>query len=235
MELLIAMFLGLFTAYVIIKFVKKGIGLLFGIGIAIGMILLFVGFLVITDALDFRDNFSNSKSIFILADEDGYMTGVVLNFNDLDRGVEPYEDLDDITENKAPDGYYKVFILTKEMLKNSNISDIDIGVADLTKEKLIDILYSEAPSELIAAETMGIEAREIEDIWGDNDRLRRDLFTYILVDVFGRDPMTLIYGVKNGNIIIYPESLMFKTIKYIPSSAFNQARWLLGERDESAG
>jgi len=225
------------------KYYPKAFAAVFTFSIAVALVMVMFGIFVIKDALEFRENFGVEKNIFVLSENNNYLSAVVLNFQSEDAKTAIFE-YDNITflESKveqglAPDNYYKVLILDRTAFDDIQIKDVYIGMASLDKNELLQTLYSDDPTtslrKIVSKQEVTLTNSEIRQMYGDNDMLRQTLFTNVLIDVFSSDPLVLIRGVKNGNIIILPETLMFKTIKYIPVYIFEQAKSFVDKEVEN--
>ncbi len=231
---------GLLILYLVFRIIKKTISLMFTVATAVGIILLIGGFFVLQDAEYYKENFGESQNVFVLADNQTFLSAIALDFRNetenLITGVENVSKIKDyMEEDELPEDYYKIFIVKREALENSDIKNVSLGVTEINKTTLIKALYSEEPAQVIldhAANESLTEAKLMQGLTkefkGKTD-LRNELFAAALINVFGKDPMNVVRGVNRENILIHPESLMFKTLEVIPLEAFEQADKALGE------
>jgi hypothetical protein len=135
-----------------------------------------------------------------LKDEDKVLTGLLLNE---DTDLMNDEQLNDYSSYLKGDDYekilgdsYKLMVFDVEIISNLD-NDIELGYKTITSDEAITILKSNSGSQEKAA-----------------------LFGVILADeiLSSKNPLFFFSEYKNGNIIIYPETALFKTIKFIPLS-----------------
>jgi len=180
---------------------KKLLKLLFYAGIIISLILAVNIFFVYLDFNDLRKNFGVSEKKVILKDDRGILTGLLLNE---DAKLMTDKQLDDYSSYLKNNNYekilgdsYKLMIFDVNIIKNLD-DEIVIGGQTITPNEAIKILKSK----------------------NNNAEEKAALFSTILSDeiLSSRNPLFFFSEFKNGNIVIYPETTLFKTMKFIPLS-----------------
>lgn len=180
---------------------KKLLKLLFYAGIIISLILAVNIFFVYLDFNDLRKNFGVSEKKVILKDDRGILTGLLL---DEDAKLMTDKQLDDYSSYLKNNNYekilgdsYKLMIFDVNIIKNLD-DEIVIEGQTITPNEAIKILKSK----------------------NNNAEEKAALFSTILSDeiLSSRNPLFFFSEFKNGNIVIYPETTLFKTMKFIPLS-----------------
>ena len=180
---------------------KKLLKLLFYAGIIISLILAVNIFFVYLDFNDLRKNFGVSEKKVILKDDRGILTGLLLNE---DAKLMTDKQLDDYSSYLKNNNYekilgdsYKLMIFDVNIIKNLD-DEIVIEGQTITPNEAIKILKSK----------------------NNNAEEKAALFSTILSDeiLSSRNPLFFFSEFKNGNIVIYPETTLFKTMKFIPLS-----------------
>ena len=180
---------------------KKLLKLLFYAGIIISLILAVNIFFVYLDFNDLRKNFGVSEKKVILKDDRGILTGLLLNE---DAKLMTDKQLDDYSSYLKNNNYekilgdsYKLMIFDVNIIKNLD-DEIVIEGQTITPNEAIKILKSK----------------------NNNAEENAALFSTILSDeiLSSRNPLFFFSEFKNGNIVIYPETTLFKTMKFIPLS-----------------
>ncbi len=207
----------------------------------VAIILVVMGIFAYTDAANFQKKFSTTQSIFVQSQNGTHLNTVILNFNTSEKeiGFQHYEGPPSIEElmkkDTMPEGYYKIFVLEKQAFKNAELEDVPIGAGNLSKNETIRAMYSDTPIEVtvnaLVKDTNYTreQLREnLENNFEDEQQVRRYLFGESLMDVFGTNPLNVISGVHEGNILIHPETFMFKSIKLIPFKIFEGADKIAG-------
>jgi len=180
---------------------KKLFKLMFYAGIIIFLLLAANLFFIYQDFTDLRENFSVSEKKVILKDGDEVLTGLVLNDDTKLMTNKQLNDyslyLKDNDYDKILDNSYKLMVFDVEIISNLD-DNIETEDQIFTKDQLITILKSE----------------------NTNAEEKASLFSIILADeiLSSQNPLFFFSEFKNGNIMIYPETALFKTIKFIPLS-----------------
>lgn len=195
--------ISIIVAVVVLVFIwgvfKKLFKLLFYVGIIISLLMAANLYFIYQDFQDLRENFASSEKKVILKDGDKILTGLLLNEDTnlmTNAQLNEYSSyLIDSDYEKILDDSYKLMIFDVEIISNLD-DEIEIENQIFTREQLVTTLKS-----------------------GNNDE-KAALFSVILADeiLSSRNPLLFFSEFKKGNIIIYPETALFKTVKIIPVS-----------------
>lgn len=176
---------------------KRLLKILFYAGIIIFLLMSANLYFIYQDFKDLRENFSVSEKKVILKDGDEILTGLLLNE---DTNLMSNRQLNEFSLNLKNNNYekilgdsYKLMIFDVEIISNLD-DEIEIENQIFTREQLVATLKS-----------------------GNNNE-KAALFSVILTDeiLSSRNPLFFFSEFKKGNIIIYPETALFKTVKIIP-------------------
>ncbi len=181
------------------------------------------GYLVYRDATDFKDNFTISDNLLLLEDNGKILTGFVLH-----PGGEPSiltdQQLKDFTTYYNNNQYgnmigsnYKMFIIKMSAFKNEGT--VNYNGQQLDRKRLIDSLRSDNPADTFL---QGVPNAAQNDV-ADDATLKASFFVILYTNDLGTDPLNIIFRYKEGNIIVYPETMMFKIIKYLPLDMVSSA------------
>ena len=183
-------------------FFKKIFKLLYYAGIIITLLLAANLYFIYQDFRDLRENFGVSEKKVVLKDGSGILTGLLLNE---DASLMTNQQLNDYSiylknndYKKILDNSYKLMIFDVEIISSLD-NEIDLGYKAITPNEAVSILKSDASQEEKAS-----------------------LFSIILTDEILSSKNTLFFfsEFKEGNIIIYPETALFKTVKLVPIDLF---------------
>jgi energy-coupling factor transporter transmembrane protein EcfT len=180
---------------------KKLFKIMFYAGLIIFLLLAANLFFIYQDFTDLKKNFGVSEKKIILIDEDKVLIGLMLNE---DTDLMTNEQLNDYSSYLKNNNYekilgdgYKLMVFDVEIISNLD-TELELGDKTITSDEAILILKSDI-----------ISLQE-----------KASLFSIILADeiLSSRNPLFFFSEFKNGNVIIYPETALFKTIKIIPLS-----------------
>lgn len=210
---------------VVLVWVLKKIGGL--VAMIIPLVLLAVvvafGIWVGIDAYDLNRHFYQDDKLFIL-DIDGKPYGAFVLGSDELPGIIPdlsgirqaYPDLAALQENN-----YKVIVMKWAVVEN-NISIMGYGAsANEVRESLLD----ENPKQKFAyfllkgkgTAALAAMLASFDTIYPVNDAFSSTVFSLLAIRPL-HDPDLVYRGIKDGNVIVYPETAVFKTMKVLPLS-----------------
>lgn len=180
---------------------KKLSKMLFYMGIVIFVLLALNLFFVYQDFVDLRKNFGVSEKKVILVDGDKVLTALLLG-----EEVEPMtsRQMNEFSSYLKDNNYkailgdsYKLMVFDVGIISNLD-TDIDDGNKVMSNDDAVMRLRSDVAS-----------AEE-----------KAALFSVILADniLSSKNPLFFFSQFKEGNIVIYPETALFKSIKLIPVS-----------------
>jgi Ni,Fe-hydrogenase maturation factor len=182
------------VSLLIFKLVKKAIK-----AVIIVLSLTFIASLafsavVFVDAINFRNNFGNSSKVFILEGGGSVITGVYAN-----------EELKPIEQSalKSYSDYFEAGDYKSMLGNNDKLIIIDVAVMDGLESLEID-------EQVFPAEA-------VKDVFSSTDEAAKQrFFSFMVAEVFG-SPLFFFEQYKKGNIVVYPETPMFKFIRFIPA------------------
>jgi len=145
----ILIILGLILLFFAYRLLKKAMSIAFTVLTVIGIILVILGFVAVQDARDFKNNFGNSKSIFVQSDNGTYLSAILIDFNSSDKGFSAFDEerIPELLESDLPEEYYKIFLVEREAFENTDLENVSLGIGELTKNETIEAMYSEEPIE----------------------------------------------------------------------------------------
>tara|TARA_Y100000310_G_scaffold93787_2_gene91330 strand:- start:10935 stop:11624 length:690 start_codon:yes stop_codon:yes gene_type:complete len=180
---------------------KKLFKLMFYAGIIISLLLAANLYFIYEDFKDLRENFGVSEKKVILKDEDKILTGLMLNE---DTDLMTNAQLNEYSSYLKDDDYerilgdsYKLMVFDVEIISNLD-TEIEMEGFRITTDEAASTLKSSAA----------------------NPQEKAALFSVILADeiLSSGNPLFFFSEFKEGNIAIYPETALFKTVKLIPLS-----------------
>ena len=191
---------------------KKLFKLMFYAGIIILLLMAANAYFIYRDFMDLRENFGLSSKEVLLVDGSEIVTGIILEGDDFEAlSNQQLNEIPSELKNKNYEeilgGNYKLMIL-----------DVDI-VNDLDNE--VEVLGQAMPQEEIKKTFESGSSSE-----------KATLFAALLSEeiIANKNPLFFFSQFKDGNIIVYPETALFKTVKLVPIGLFNNAAKSLFER-----
>jgi len=175
--------------------------LMFIAGIIISLLIAINLFFIYQDFKDLRENFTVSEKKIILVDDNKVLTGLLMGEEIdflMDSQLEAYSSsLINNNYEKILGNSYKLMVFDIDIISKLD-SDLDFGVIQMTTDEAVSTLRSDfaSPEE------------------------KASLFSILLADeiLSSTNPILFLTEFKNGNIMIYPETILFKTVKFIPLS-----------------
>ncbi len=193
----------------------KGIfKILFMISSLATILMVIAGGMIISDFKDFQKNFPVSEKKLILEEDNKILSALEMN-GDMEfpeffseEQMEQYSEYLTKREYKMMLGEsYKLMIMDTGIIEEMPSDAISIDGSEFTKEFLLEVLRSDNPNSLMQDSGM--------DLFLDDSVLKASLFTTAFNEIV-TDPIYFFTQYKEGNILIYPETPMFKAIRYIP-------------------
>ena len=160
--------------------------------VAIALLAVF-GFFVMMDAQQFIKGMENEASLFIFSDNDEAIIGLSVS-KDNDSMLVSHEKLEEYTESLGDKDY--------AAMKGDYFKLVIIN------SRVLQENGTESPE----------VAEGIREAATPEEKL--SIFLNALENAFS-DPIVLLREYKEGNIIIYEETLMFKTFKFMPTATIN--------------
>ncbi len=253
MDILLIVMLIIFTivAVIIFKFVGKLIKAFFMI-LSLAALLSFVfGIFLYLDVNDLKENFGTSEKLLVLENNGQVVSAfLIINFT---GGENPkiISDSELASYNKyyIADDYesilgdkYMMFLFQEEFF--DGVNEIKIGSDSIPITKIKEILASSS-----AKDTMIDLLLEQKGMPKDNADLRNQIGESIESDAYvkgllfaglfqaklsGENPAFILEEIKEDNLILYPEKLIFKIFKSVPSGIVNKIVDI-GDKDGNVG
>jgi hypothetical protein len=166
-------------------------------------------FFVYKDMVDLRENFAVDAKKVVLVDFEEVLTGLQLNSEISYLTESELDTIKNQFKNKQYEAMlgdnYKLMIFDLDIVQELDVEEIEFRDEIISKEEAISILKS-----------------------SDDRTERAELFGILLADhiLNSKNPLFFFSQYKKGNIIVYPETALFKTMKFIP------LRWMsdIGEK-----
>jgi hypothetical protein len=195
------------------------------------------GYMVVKDANNFKNNFSNSTSMVIIKQSSNntenntkFLAGVAFNPEKKQFDTIPKKDLvnaeklyneDKMTALGAD--YYKVFIIELKSFDEIPLYNISDQNIELTKEEIKAVMISDNAREVLAdiiAKKNGKDKKEVlKDLAATDEEVKSYLLSYYLSTVFNpNNPIAFLSQLKSENIQVYNNTALFKAIKLVPES-----------------
>lgn len=189
-----------FVVFIIWGYLEKFVRILFYIGIVALLIIAAISFFIYKDVMDLKESFALSTKKVILVDGDKAIAGFLLNGKD--NAIEEY-DLEKISYylsqkdyNKILGSSYKLFIFDISIISDLD-EEIIAGQEKIKRDYVISALKSSNFETSLQQKT--------------------DLFEDILTGNILDSKATFIFSeLKKGNIRVYPETALFKAVKFVP-------------------
>lgn len=217
----------------ILKFIKNAVKAIMLI-ISILVILSILGtYFTYSDIIDFRKNFPTTPSLYLLEKNDQVVAGIYGTFSEEELpSLVPEEQLtayqtyfQDNDLNQIKGDYYKLFIINTEAF--DSITEVKVDDETLSKETIFDLLDSSEPvNDYMTQKNIPKQNREVllRDLEIENDaEFKALLFTALFSRIIQEQGRLFIFTqYKQGNVVIYPKSTIFRVIKEVPSSLLNK-------------
>lgn len=234
--------IGFIIIFILFKTVLKAFFKLF---FFVSLTLLIVGgvfgYLVYRDVNDFKSNFPVSNNIFFLEDNGRLLTGFVMlngGENTLPLNEQQIAEHSGYYSNKEYEkmlgNNYKMFIV--KLGAFSQEGSVDYNGQSIEKRLMINALRSDNPLDTYIdglpanIGLLNLDREQIRQAVGiSDDELKLSFFALLFTDEYANNPLNMIVEYKNGNVIVYPETMMFKVIKRVPGSVIDSAG-LLNEK-----
>jgi hypothetical protein len=182
----------------------KAIKLLFYVGIAIFILLAINSFFIYQDLMDLKKNFASEPKQVLLVDDNRVLTGLIIDGQDID--VLENSDLNSLAEYIEDQNYEGA------LGENYKLMVFDISIVENMGEK-----------EILGQALNQDEIRETFETGTSEEKA--SLFSVLLAEdiLSQKNPLFFFSEYKDGNIVVYPETAIFKTVKFIPLDLFKGA------------
>jgi len=196
---------------------KKLFKLMFYAGVIILLLMAANAYFIYRDFMDLRENFGQSSKEAMLVDGSKVITGIVLEGGSFETLSD--QQLDEISSGLKNKNYeeilgdnYKLMILDADIVDDLD-NEVEVLGQTMSQKEIKKTLESGSSSEK-AALFAALLSKEI---------------------IANKNPLFFFSQFKDGNILIYPETALFKTVKLVPIDLFkNIAKSLFDKTKEKA-
>ena len=221
-------------------FFKHVFRMIVPVGIVILLVIAATTFFIYRDIADLRDNLRDSTKKIIVVDNDKVLTGFVLRSQVgflTDEQLEEFSAyLQDKDYSKVLGSSYRLMVFDIGIISELGADAIDINGKTIAKGSAVSILKSEEPSAMLKQHSINEDDLEIsKNDMEDSSRVKAALFAIILSDevLSPKNPLLLFSGFKDGSIIVYPETAVFKAANILPVSFIGSAgKTIFGEKEK---
>jgi hypothetical protein len=251
--LIIVVLLYVLAAVVAFKLLKSVVKALLWVG-AVGVILVVIlSFFVYKDVVDLRDNWPGSQKL-LLAEKDGKLVaGLVSSFSNNEEpvfvtaeqlvslqssfGVKDYKSM--IGDN------YKLLVMDVDsVLAEVKAEQFSFGEMNVSRGDVVSILESDDAFVVLVDKLMvdkssdsktraQVEA-EVMKSAGSQEKVKAMAFAVLVAQLFSEKGsgagLFVLKEFKSGKLIIYPETSVFKTIKFVPGFVIDSAGKIVEKR-----
>ena len=207
----------------ILKIVHNVIKAFFYTALLMFILFISLGYWVYNDTLDLKDHFINSSKIFLLEDKNGIIAGISVHQDEKEYITETIAE--DYSNNIVNDDYngilgdkYKLFVLNMDIF--SRIETVNLFGKEISKGDFFMIMESENPKVTLNNFFSADDPVFTMTLAGSKDDadVKSRVFSYISGRLISKDPSLLLDSYREGDIVIYPETITFKLIKYMPNN-----------------
>ena len=213
-----------------LKHIKHLFRMLVPVGIVVLLIIAATTFFIYRDIADLRDKLNDSTKKIILVDKNEVLTGFMLKSQ---VGFLTGKQLEEFSANLQNKDYseilgssYRLMVFDVGIINKLQTDNININGKTITKAYAISVLKSDNPGAMLRDKriyetSLKISKKDMED----NSRVKAALFGIILSGevLSPKNPLLLFSGFKEGNIIVYPETAVFKAANMLPLSFVGSA------------
>lgn len=195
------------------------------ISLGVIILLIFLGslaYLTIKDASDFKKNFSTEKNLLILIDKINESENIISVFKLENKTYSEFDDVKFIKESykkyefaNINEEYYKIFLINTDVLDFVNEIELKEFNIKLTGREIKNILTSDNSAQTLKEILESKKLNYNKDI--NDEEVKNYLFSYIITEIFNpKNINMLLYQIKIDNIIVYENTMLFKSIDLLP-------------------
>ncbi len=218
------------------RFMGKALKMVTKVLLIVILVLVILTALVFKDMNELRKGFANNSNTFFLYENGNLYTALTLkplanntismdSFEHFTKEelAKTEEELNNKTYAALLANNYRIFIF-KPIVLNKPYT-LDLGIK-LSEGDLLEIIMSNEPFKVLAKKTnvtynLGIDivAKGLSDMYGGDEKIKAYLFAALLANYFQHQtPGELTMNIRQKRIMIYPETITFKIIQYVPLS-----------------
>jgi len=237
LSVIVLILLGVLVILAASRFLGKAVKLAVHVMLLVIVILIILTVLVYKDMNDIKQGFSQRNNTFLLYENHRLYTAVTLKpLTSTTLGLDSFyyftrdemPQMQDSLNNKEYQSIlnsytnnYKLFIIKPAILNKPYT--LNLGI-DLDQGDLLNIIMSNDSFLALAEKTnntygmsVGDVQRGLVELYESREKFKGYLFAGLLANYFqNQQPGELVQSIKDKSIIVYPESISFKLIKYLP-------------------
>jgi hypothetical protein len=228
-------------ALFVLSFFFKVLKLVFKIFFVANLVLFLVGgilgYLVYQDFIDLKTNFPTDDKIILLEHNEEYLAGMEISEISLETegnesddlpltpiGQNTLEEYNNAELENILDDNYKVIVIKSDFFTNVPEIEFEDGLKFETQELIDVIAANNSPNEF--AKLISDSTAKLSEQLGidqTDERFDDTLLIFMTISVLQNEgPQHIIKELNTGNLIIYPETITFKMINYIPENMFGE-------------
>lgn len=195
------------------------------------------GLLVYADAMEMKEKMASMPSIFLL-EKDGSLRAGFSAMGEKPELLESPSDFQDAYSAKdysliVGDKYYKAFMFRFEAFNSTPEIKINEEIS-IPMSVVSKAFSSESPSGEINGYLSGQGNEEVDfSEFESSAEAKGVIFSILVTGLTAENPVFLIKGIKDKNIIVYEETITFKALRYFPSFIFDKAMKIVSSMAES--
>lgn len=208
----VVFFIVISVIFSVIKGIMKILLLIFTV---LAIVLVIGGFFVIIDFKEFREKFPTEEKTIILEDEGNILTGFTMTTEDEEPLFLTQEQVDSFSGYLKADkldaiqgNSYKLMIIDLDIFEEMSTDILEIGPQEFTKEFVVSVLRSDDAVSLM-------EDTDMDLFFRDDITIKAAMFVTVFNEIT-KNPLFFFSQYKEENILVYPETAIFKAIKFLP-------------------
>ncbi len=220
--LLVMLVIAVVAAIVIFKVVKSVLqGVLF-VSAVLAIVAAVAAVVVVKDALDFQNNFQSSSKLLLFSADNGtrITSGVLIKANESMQPLSGAE-VEQLNEAFSRNDYaamkgsnFKLVLLEEEPIISSMPETIDVEGRNVSRETVLQQLRASTNRDSPDC-AFGLSPNcSVEQ--------RASVLSALFTLQSSKDPLLIISGYKKGDVVIYPETAVFKVVKILPEWLFRK-------------
>ncbi len=206
------------------------------IGFTLLILILFTfasGILIYLDVLDIQQNFESGQKLFLLEHQQVYVSALqIKDMQDLDtNAILTQQQIDSIVGKSKKEilkNNYKLFIFNSKTFQD--IPVVSFWEMEFANSEIFSLLESSTPINSIVTKIIEKEnypetmrqslTQEFKSTMSisDDSQMKGILFMLLLEEKTKGNEKMIFEELRNNNLTIYPETIIFKIIKTIPDS-----------------
>ncbi len=224
---------------VLLKIFKKAAKIIMIVFSVIMLLLITVGILMVKDAIDFKEGMqkgdityiavSGNEVISAIQTQSGMPEPIIINESVI-TGFDAYFKKGELDKIKGD--AFKLFIVDITIFNDLGEKEIpnDYDGRNITSNIMVAVLNSSSPRDVFA-DYLLLTAKDVPEQYEDyyrekqkkqmesDNEVRGRAFIFLISQAMGtKGPLFIINGYKEGLITIYPETILFRCIRLVPTS-----------------